>query len=314
MDDYNKTLYSITCYDIIVSERKKSPRGKKAEDLTDLTRFLNYEVFLDNFFGYVSKTNYDTEKRHFKVESKTKLDDVLSLKTEKIQLDFGLSGTRFKAKTVTEELDFDEKSKLIRIYTLYFFVKEKRLLMVMLRKGKSSCKTAVINEMSNFIKNSNLVISTNRIANEKFVEESIDKSIIESISFSSIFEIDRGDMSEEVEYKEKISRTSTIGDLETKKKGSLFSFLSKLIGIREELVSTIEHNFIAEGEEVEENSIKLLLSINGVKRTVPLADVMNMLFDIDITDRLSYDIEGNPSETSIDSVVRDYVSGIHGIC
>ena len=169
--------------------------------------------------------------------------------------------------------------------------------------------------MQQFLAESNVVISTNVISNEKYISEILENADVQQLSFSSVYSKDDGEK-KNVE-KEVLSNVS----LELKVKNKV-PFLKGIVDAlksfvkgetRESLVSELQKNYSIDDSVIDEESLKITIFYNGVKRVISLNDFENTLYDIDITNKIKYDEKGYPVKSSVDEIIIDYVSGLPGV-
>ena len=301
-------IYTITAYKILLKKREKAPKGRSMEELEEKDEYLyDKKLFLNDFYSYIMQKNYEKEKYYFNVEKSMVADDFVE--GELLHIKYGRSGREFitidRNNYVTK---FDEETKYVCNYLMYFFIFNNEILMVSFKYSNYGCKTALSNEIRKFLENTNVLLETKTTANEKYINEALEKSDFSTISFDKIININDGEKNKI--KKEVISHTR----LELKASSNRY-LISRIIGFlkgeaREVLVTELSSNSGVDISYIDENSIKTTIDFLGIKRVVNLSDLENMMYDIDVTDKIEKDDNGFAIQESINEVVFDYVKGI----
>ena len=303
-----RKTYSITAYRLIFKEREKSPKGKTLEDLTRREDYLiNKRLMLDDFYSYINSKNYYNKKYFLGIDvEKLVINNICA---DKVKVRYGRCGREFTTiDEYSNQLNFDEKTKYVCNYIIYFFIINNEIIMVSFKYSNYGCKTAIANELQEFLSSTNIIFETKPTANEKFINEMLEKADFETVSFDKIVEIDDG----EGKKRKKEVCSSTMLKL---KSISNQNVLSKLVALlrgetKENLISELEYNTRINKSFIDYSSIKTTLNVDGIKRVVYLEDIENIMYDIDVTNKLLFDENGYAIQDSVNDVVFEYVEGI----
>ena len=307
----NKKTYSITTYELELKERERAPKGQKLEDLDDCSYYMNNKnKFINDFIHYLNSKNYKKENNYFNLADSIVQDK--DIKGKMINVLYGKNGRKFLTiDEFAEEKKYNEKTKYICYYTIYFFVIENHIIMVSIRESNYGCKTVFAYEMRNFLSQSNLIVLPKIVSNEVYISKILNNANVQTLTFTSLYEEDNGEIKKH--EKEICSKTSL--ELKTKNHKSILDKILNLIkkynGETKMLLMTeLKANYDSHDSIIDEESLKITININGIKRVVNLLDFEKMLFDIDITEEIEYDEDGKPIQESINKIVFDYVKGL----
>ena len=133
-----------------------------------------------------------------------------------------------------------------------------------------------------------------------------------SLSYSTVNEIRQGEKTKI--KKEQACNVSVMLNIKEHKsileKIKLF-FRETMNGIaKKTLVTELESHFTTDSI-VDEESMKVEISYNGNRRMVNLSDIKQMMYDVEITNKLDFDENNNPTLSSIVLTVLDYMKGIN---
>lgn len=306
MNDQN---YSITAYCIVLKERERGKNGARINELDDHKDYIqNKKNFLNDFITWLNNRNYQSSNNYFKIKTSTVTDG--DINGQLIDVLYGKNGREFMTidKDFNENV-YDEQTKYICKYKLYFFILNKNLIMVSFRQGKYGCKSALCNEIVKFLDNTNVILQTKVISNEKYISEIINNADFQKISYSLYYNYDDGEKSK---VKKDIFSNVSFELKSPSNKKKLNFIIDFLKGVTKENLITVlsNDNNIANNSMIDDSSLKLIIKIAGIKRVVNLADFESMMYDVDITSKLEFNKNGHPTQESINEVVLDYVKGV----
>lgn len=307
--------YSITAYQVDLKKREKGINGQKLEDLTDYS-YLLYKPFtvVEKFIANVKNTDYSNSNLYFLITQRVNntfngYDEVL------LQLRYGsANGVDFSVFRGNVESQYDKDAKIVKEYVLFFYYKDEKLYCIAFRNGTNSCKTVIEKEFKKMLENTNMMISLNPISNEEYIQNKFGNAGINSIQYETIYKIDDGDDANP-NKKGKIRYSTVNIDMTNEKNKAKFivkKFIDFLKGNAKETVinkaSIIEEN--NKDVEIDKDSFKIEIELNGTKRVVSFDSLTSLLYDVDITNELKVNHDGEIDMPSLINIVEEYMEGI----
>ena len=285
------------------------------DELKNCTKYItNKSEFINDFISYLNKANYNERNNYFKLTPREIGNEIIN--GVFIEVLYGRNGREFLTiDQYNNEEKHDEKTKYICYYKIYFFVVNNNLFMVTFKQSGYGCKTAVSSQMQQFLAESNVVVNTDVVSNEKYISEILESADVQQLTFSSVYSKDDGE--KEIIEKEVFSNISLELKVENKVpflKG-IKDTLKRIIKgeTRHVLMTELQKNYSINDCLIDEDSLKMTILYNGVKRIISLNDFENTLYDIDITKKIKYNEKGYPIQSSVDELIIDYVIGLPGV-
>ena len=307
--------YSITAYNVELKKREKGINGKSLSELQDYSSIIdNPKELIKQVFDNIQSTNYLSSNILFK---HVKIDKSTFKGFEKffIKFEYGSKiGTAFSVHHNETESKFSKEDKLIKPYIVYFFVNKSKIYFVAFRNGFNSCKTALEKQFKQALSNTNVIVNFNPITNEEYIQEKIGDANINNVQFETIYKIDDGDTS--AERKKERERYSTVcidmTNNKNKNKFRIGKFIEFITGkAKENVINKAKETIENENDiEIDENSFKMEIQLNGVKRIVSFEAFNSLLYDIDISDDLKLLKNGEIDISSLNNIVENYMEGI----
>ena len=307
--------YSITAYNVELKKREKGINGKSLSELLDYSSIIdNPKELIKQVFDNIKSTNYLSSNilfKHVKIDkSAFKEFEKFFIKLEygsKTEIDFSVHHNETESK-------FSKGDKIIKPYIVYFFVNKSKIYFVAFRNGFNSCKTALEKQFKQALSNTNVIVNFNPIVNEEYIQERLGEANINNVQFETIYKIDDGDTS--TERKKERERYSTVCIDMTNNKNKIKFRIGKFIEFitgkaKENVISKAKETIENENDiEIDENSFKMEIQLNGVKRIVSFEAFNSMLYDIDISDDIKLLKNGEIDISSLNNVVENYMEGI----
>ena len=313
----NDRYYSITAYKVIVKNREKGTGGIQLDNLPDNKHYHDKKRLISDFVLKIRNRQNDSNRFIELTSQRNVLCQLNGFDVMCIGLRYGgKNGTFFSVFHDNGESKFTPKDKIVRDYIVYFFVSDVKAYMIALRVGVSSCKTAVEKELSNLVEKSNVYILLMPISNNEYIKDMYKDCSFSSISYETIFKEDYGDQSRgDIHKKETFSSVNIcLSNEKTKRSLGLSRRFIDLFTatVRTEVLSQVKK--IANDEqklyELDEESLRLEIEVNGTKRSVSLSNMNSLMYDVDITNRIQFDESSNVKPDSLDEIVCEYMKGI----
>lgn len=309
--------YSITAYLLKTKQREKFYDGKNKESSINKIEYISeVKTFVHDFLSYLNSCKKENEFEYLYIYNKKEIPG-LDFYGVELFVNYGRSGEDFKTiESDGKESSFGRETKLVKYYRIFFFVKTDGLCyMVIFRNGINSCKTAIYKEMRKFLEDTNVIVYLPYVSNNAYLESLYEDMQFVTLNYSTNIKCLHPDNVDGT-YSVVKKYSSTSIDLSIGTRVERFINALKIIfkGNHSEnkkmLCDLLELDLKDKDMyEIDECSLSVLTQINGVKRTIPIKDVLSF-YDVDITSKLEFDSNGLPTEDSIVSEVVEYVSGI----
>ena len=253
-----KNKYSIIAYSIKLNMREKGINGTKLEDLRDLKKYQGeLEQLVNDFIDYVKGNDYSYKDNYFKIVSE-KNSKFCGYDEKYIELRFGAkNGSNFSVFNNNNETKYDGDAKIVRDYVIIFMTKHDKLYMVAFRNSGFSCKTVIEKEIKEFLIKSNLLIEFSLVSNEKYIEEHLGNSNVNSIQFDTIYKVDDGDGStgDKIDKQKYASISINLQSPKNKFKQLISKFIDLLKGTtKEEILNMAKKEYKGEDYVVDDES------------------------------------------------------------
>ena len=309
--------YSITAYLIRTKSRQKFYDNHNKESAVDKSEYIeDVKTFVRDFLKHLDNCKNDNEYEYLHIYSRK---DIPGLDFYGVELfvNYGRSGEDFKTiESDGKEHSFGKETKIVKYYRIFFFIKnDGNCFMVIFRNGVNSCKTAIYNEMKRYLEDTNVILMLPYVSNNVYLEALYDDMQFISLNYATNVKCLSSDNADDnYSLTKKYSFTSIDLSIGNRVQG----FLDVLAGLfkghhheNKKLLCDLLQLQLNGSDDyiVDEDSVSVLAQINGVKRTIPIKDVLSF-YDVDITTKLELDSEGIPTEQSIIDEVVEYVSGI----
>lgn len=315
MKKIEQRRFSITAYLITTKERQKYYGDESKDSCTKKQDYIDDpRKFVKDFVKRLIKCKKNDLNDYMSVseEHDIKLPSIVG---NELTVNYGKSGQDFSTVKINGEInEYDKETKIVKYYKNFFLIREDgRVFMVIFRDGVNSCKTAIYNEMKSFLQGTNVIVDLTYVSNENYIRSLFDNIEFVNLNYNVVYREISPDNADDSKIIQKKYSSNTI-DLSLQHKKNFKDFLNKILNHinghqnRMEL-TTLLNDGLAENYCVDEDSLSVLVELNGVKRTIRIEDVARF-YDVDITAKLEYDENGNPQNESILSEVIEYVSGI----
>ena len=316
MENENNQHFSITAYHIVLKQRQKFYGDNDKETATDKTNYLaNTGIFVKEFVDSIRSIKSNEEFSYLYVSNIIDLSGP-EMAGQELVVNYGKSGQDFKTIEYDgTEKDYDKRTKIVKFYRVFFFNRgDGNCFMVVFRNGSNSCKTAVFNKMKEFLANTNVIVDLPYVSNNEYIEQLCEKMDFVNLTYTTLYKTYPNDNADDPKTLTKKYSVTTIDlSFETPRN----KFLALLRGLfvgkdsnkKKELTSKLEVEVNKDDYVLDTESLSVLVNINGVKRTVPIQTIMSF-YDVDISSKLDFDQNGNPTEQSIAREVIDYTKGI----
>lgn len=283
----------------------------------DKSEYLNnIQLFLEDFFnkGCIKEDNDDIVFEMKRTDTRT----IDGITTNIFEVDYGRNGYPFSVRSETKNIPFGIKDKIVHNYKIIFYeMPSGNVFMVAFRVAHYSCKSAVLNSMCSFLRNSNVIPCADPIPiPESLLDLGTSENIV-AIECDYIEKVTPNDLSKAPTISKGSKKISSLS-IDVQKpslKEKFMSFLSKTIDCfkqtsREAICSKIKTSATIDGCEPDPESLRIVVLIGGKKRTIRLSDAESMLFFYDVTERIQSDEQGYACVESVEQVSRDYVKEI----
>lgn len=310
--------FLIAAYEITLKERQKAPKGKTASDLSDDTRYLtDINSFLEDFFKYFKQTKEDNETMlAMRLSSSEIIDNIAE---HVFEVDYGRNGYPFSVRQNGQNIDYGADDKIVHNYKVIFYeMPNGKTYMVAFRIGHYSCKSAILKSMYSFLGDSNVIPSLDPLTIPESLLDFGDIENIVSLEGDYVETITPNDLSEGAKTQIVKQKFSSINiDLQRKDVKARFlpSLLTKIRDIftqesRSSICSKVSASTKTEGCVLDPDSLKIVVSIDGKKRTIRLADAESILYYYDVTNKVQKDEKGYADLESVKAVSRDYIKEV----
>ena len=317
MKNKNNSKYSITAYLIKTKQREKFYDTHSKESVIEKNDYISdVKTFVHDFLAHLKSCKRDNEYEYLYIYDKKEIPG-LDFYGIELFVNYGRSGEDFKAVEMDgKEYLFGRETKIVKYYRIFFFVKKDgACFMVIFRNGINSCKTAIYNEMRKFLENTNVIVSLPYVSNNLYLDELYKDMQFISLNYvTNIRCLSTDNADDNHSLIKKYSSTSI--DLSIGTRVQRFVNLLKSLfkeqhsETKKLLCELLELEIKDKGiYAIDEDSISVLAFMNGVKRIIPIKDVLSF-YDVDITSKLKYDSNELPTEDSIVDEIVNYVGGI----
>lgn len=307
--------YSITAYAINFKERIRFFGDSNKDNCIDKTEYITNPVkFVTDFLEYIEGINRNERTSYLRINKKIPISQENILGTE-LFVNYGRSGQDFlTVEPNGTEQSFGEDTKIVKYYKVFFLVRnDNNVFFVIFRNGVNSCKTAFQEEMKKFLDGTNVILELPYVSNNQYIDSLFDNISLVSLNFDTLYGARTHDNIDDPKiFSKRYSTTSIDLSLES----NVHRYCGKLRdwfrGISsKELISTALKAEIKDSENyfLDENSLSVVISFNGFKRTVAIREIAQ-LYDVDITSKLSYGTDRKPTDASIIREIVEYIGGI----
>ena len=315
--------YSITAYHIQIKERQKFYHNHKKSDAIDKSHYLKSPYnFMCDFIAHITANKINNRSSYFYVSD---VKDIMlpNLIGKELFVRFGKAGQDFlTVEPEGKERQFGKDTKIVKYYRIFFFKRtdDNNCFMVIFRNGVNSCKTIVYDEMRDFLSETNILVNLPYVSNNEYINNLCRNMTLVSLNYATKISVSSPDNADNNSTIWKKYSDVTI-DLSIEKTKSKFQTLLEnlLFGNdkqnKKQICDILSYNVNGGNKDdgdmyiVDEESLSVLINMDGVKRTIKLRDFLSF-YDVDITSKLDEDQNGNPTNESIMKEIIEYVSGI----
>lgn len=307
--------YAITAYKIAVKNREKGTGGIQLSSLTDYKYYHDKKRLITDFIKSI-KTRSNDSRRFIELTTQREIkQNYNGFEVICIGLRYGgTNGSAFSVFHNNIESKFSSNDKIVRDYSVFFFISKDKAYMVALRVGVCSCKTAIEREFNNLVDKGNVYISILPITNNEYIKEIYKDCSFSSISYETTYKEDDGDLARGVTRKKETFSSVSISLSNEKAKKSLGlvgKFFDLFTGtVRTDVINQVKKIVNDNVYELDEESLRLEIEVNGTKRSVSLCNLNSLMYDVDISNKIQFDDSNNLDWDSLDDIVCDYMSGI----
>ena len=311
--------YSITAYLITTKERLKYFGDESRDTCVKKQEYLDDpSKFTFDFVNSIKNHAVNEIDRYMSVTNEIPIN-LPAIAGKELVVNFGKNGQEFlTVKSDGVKNEYDRKTKIVKFYRNFFLKRaDGKVFMVIFRDGVNSCKTALYQEMKKFTHNTNVIVDLTYVSNEEYISSLYENVKYINLNYDIVYKEIPSDNADEP-FKKKRKYSSCAIDLSLRQTKTKFrSFLDNLFrgsGGRQNritLATTLSADLSDTNRyDVDSDSLSVLVELNGVRRTINIEDVARF-YDVDITSKLDYDDENNPTIESIRREVIDFVSGIN---
>lgn len=319
MKNIEQRRYSITAYLITTKERQKFYGDESKESCANKQVYIDDpRKFVNDFVKHL--INYKKNSLNDYMSAFGQRDVIMpSIIGKELIVKYGKSGQDFSTvKSDGEIKEYSKETKIVKYYKNFFLIREdNRCFMVIFRDGVNSCKTAIYNEMKSFLQGTNVIVELTYVSNEEYIRALYEDIQFINLNYDVVYKQIPSDNADEPTVKQKKYSSNSINLSLNRTKDRFISFLDKILnhinGHESKVaLTTLLNTSLSNDLCVNEDSLSVLIELNGVKRTIRIEDVARF-YDVDITTKLEFDEKDNPTDESVLKEVLEYISGIEVI-